>query len=80
MICLSSTTFLATESPRPSTETKGSLIFPSSTKNVSASEKEYFYNMPKEGTYSFQDIVPKVSDRERKKLGVFRGVLYFAKK
>ena len=43
-------------------------------------EKEYFYNMPKEGTYSFQDIVPKVSDRERKKLGVFRGVLYFAKK
>ena len=43
-------------------------------------EKEYFYNMPKEDTYSFQDIVPKVSDRERKTLGVFKGVLYFAKK
>lgn len=43
-------------------------------------EKEYFHDKPIESKYSFEKIVPKAGDEVKKALGVFRGVLYFAKK
>ena len=43
-------------------------------------EKEYFHDKPIERKYSFEKIVPKAGDEVKKALGVFRGVLYFAKK
>lgn len=43
-------------------------------------EKSYFHNKAIENEYPFNKIVPKVGDEVKKTLGVFRGVLYFAKK
>ena len=43
-------------------------------------EKEYFHNTPINKTYKFDEIVPKVSKKEKEALGIFKGIFYFAKK
>ena len=43
-------------------------------------EKAYFHDKPIEKEYTFETIVPKAKYEIKKTLGVFRGVLYFAKK
>lgn len=43
-------------------------------------EKAYFHNNPIEKIYAFDDIVPKVENGQKDALGIFKGVLYFAKK
>lgn len=43
-------------------------------------EKEYFHNTPINKIYKFDEIVPKVSKKEKEALGIFKGIFYFAKK
>ena len=43
-------------------------------------EKEYFHNMPIKKSYKFDEIVPKVDEKGKETLGVFKGIFYFAKK
>lgn len=44
-----------------------------------AKEKKYFHGIPIEKEYTFEEIVYGVSPEIQKRMGTFRGVLYFAK-